>query len=354
MKKLTVFLITVILFIFSFSFASEAADSRIKNIQQYLNESLTEYKLSYIPCDGVTTPYMTKALVYALQKLEGLPYGTANGNFGVTTKKCCPEIPYDKGDGSALSYSEMQYTDEQIKDFVLLLEYALYVNGFDAGEADGIYDTETENALKAFQSLMCMNVTGKADLATWLSLLTAPGDTSRNAAAADTATILDSSKAAFLYSQGYRYIGRYLTNASSGINKAVTRQEAEIILSSGMNFFPIYQTSGNSASYFSADKGTQDAGKAIEAAFSLGLPEGTVIYFAVDFDATISQINSNILPYFRSISERMKNVTYKVGVYGARGVCSTVSSNGYADYSFVSSLSSGFYANAGFKMPDNW
>ncbi len=357
MKKILVFLFTVLLIISSFCIISLGAentpDSRIKEIQQYLNSNFSDY-IDYIPLDGTPSPYMSKALIFALQATEGLPTNVANGNFGPTTKKCCPEIPYEKNADSALSYSEKIYTDAQIKNFIRLLQFALYMNGFDTGEFDGKFDSEVKTALSDFQTLMSMSVSSKADLATWLALFTAPGDTARKAIACDTATILDKHKTDFLYSEGYRYVGRYLTNAASGINKALTRQEAEIILSSGLNFFPIYQTSGTSASYFSASRGTEDAGKAIEAAFKLGLPEGTVIYFAVDFDATRSQINSGILPYFKKVAERMDKVFYKVGVYGARGVCSAVSENGHADFSFVSSLSSGFYANAGFKMPENW
>ncbi len=330
--------------------AESTADSRIKEIQQYLNTEYSDY-IDYIPLDGVPSPYMCKSLIFALQALEGLPTDVANGNFGPTTKKCCPELPYD---GTALSYSGKKYTDSQIKDFIRLLEYALYVNGFDTGEADGTFDSETEKAISDFQTLMGLNVTGEADLTVWLHLLTAPGDTSRKAGAIDTATILDEKKAELLCSEGYRYVGRYLTNAVSGFDKALTREEAEIILSSGMNFFPIYQTAGTKYSYFTASQGTSDADRAIEAALKLGLPEGTVIYFAVDFDATRTQMGSNILTYFRKVSERMESSLYRVGVYGSKGVCRTVSEKGYAEFSFVSSLSSAHYGNSGFKMPENW
>lgn len=354
MKKLLTFLMLTVLFLSSFSllsFGAEATEKdRIKEIQQYLNTEYSAY-INYIPLDGVPSPYMCKSLVFALQALEGLPTDVANGNFGPTTKKCCPDLPYS---GSALSYSDKKYTDSQIKAFIRLLEYALYVNGFDAGASDGIFDTETEKAVSDFQTLMGLNVTGEADLTTWLHLLTAPGDTSRKAEATDTATILDEKKADLLYSEGYRYVGRYLTNAISGIDKAITREEAEIILSSGMNIFPIYQTVGTNYSYFTASQGTSDAGKAIDAALKLGLPEDTVIYFAVDFDATRTQMAANILTYFRKVSERMESSIYRVGVYGSKGVCRTVSEKGYADFSFVTSLSSAHYGNSGFKMPENW
>lgn len=354
MKKLFTFLLLIILILSSFTVislgAEPSSDSRIKEIQQYLNTEYSAY-INYIPTDGVPSPYMCKALVFALQALEGLPTGTANGNFGPTTQKCCPRIPYDN---TALSYNGKIYTETQIKNFTRLLQMALYVNGFDPGDFDGSFDSGTVKAIMDFKTLMGMEITLKADLETWLTLFTAPGDTSRSAEAADTATILDKGKADYLYSEGYRYIGRYLTNASKGFDKAITREEAEIILSSGMNFFPIYQTAGTSYSYFTADRGTDDAVKAMNAAFKLGLPKGTVIYFAVDFDATHAQINGNILSYFKKISERMSSGYYRVGVYGSRGVCRTVSEKGYADFSFVSSLSSGHYGNSGYKMPENW
>ncbi len=354
MKKLLTFLSLSFILICSLTLftlgAGDDEKDRIKEIQQYLNTEYSDY-IDYIPLDGVPSPYMCKALTFALQSLEGLPTDVANGNFGPTTKKCCPSLPYDD---SALSYSGKKYSDSKIKEFTRLLQYALYVNGFDAGKADGVFDEEVKTALSDFQSLMGINADAEADLATWLQLLTAPGDTSRKAVAADSATVLDERKADYLYSEGYRCIGRYLTNADSGFDKALTRHEAEIILDSGLTFFPIYQTSATKYSYFTAAQGTEDAGKAVEAAFKLGLPEDTVIYFAVDFDATRAQISGNILTYFRSISERMKNVRYRVGVYGSRGVCSTVSEKGYADFSFVSSLSSGHYGNSGFKMPENW
>lgn len=354
MKKALTFLMLIILTLSSFTLVSlgadDTSDNRIKEIQQYLNNNYSAY-IDYIPADGVPSPYMCKSLIFALQALEGLPTNVANGNFGPTTKKCCPELPYD---GTALSYSGKKYTDSQIKDFIRLLECALYLNGFDAGECDGFFDSETEKSISDFQTLMGLNVTGEADLATWLHLLTAPGDTSRKAEAADSATILDERKADYLYSEGYRYIGRYLTNASSGFDKALTKQEAEIILEAGLRLFPIYQTAGTKYSYFTASRGTEDAGKALDAALKLGLPAGTVIYFAVDFDATRTQMKGNILTYFQKVSERMNGSIYKVGVYGSKGVCHTVSEKGYADFSFVSSLSSGHYGNSGFKMPENW
>lgn len=45
---------------------------------------------------------------------------------------------------------------------------------------------------------------------------------------------------------------------------------------------------------------------------------------------------------------------YRVGIYGARNVCSQVSDRGLAVNSFVSGMSTGFSGNLGYPLPRNW
>ncbi|SIS57400.1 protein of unknown function [Salimicrobium salexigens] len=116
--------------------------------------------------------------------------------------------------------------------------------------------------------------------------------------------------------------------------------------------FPIYQTTGDEASYFSYEQGESDAQAAYDAARSYGFKRGTTIYFAVDFDALGYHITNNIIPYFQGVNELMN--FYKVGVYGPRNVGITVSENGLATTSFVAGLSTGFSGNLGYPLPDNW
>ena len=195
-----------------------------------------------------------------------------------------------------------------------------------------------------------------ANIGTWLSLFISCGDKYRNAIAADCATILTELKAEALATNGYKYIGRYLTGTyGGGINKALSREGAEIILEAGLKFFPIYQDGGTTQSDFTAENGQLDGEAAVNAAKALGLPDDTIIYFAVDFDAMDYQITSNIIPYFKEVYDEVSNTrAYKVGVYGARNVCSRVSDAGYACSSFVGNMSTGFSGNLGFKMPSNW
>ncbi len=338
--------------------SSYGGTAEVRAMQQKLNRKYEAYT-GLTPCDGVYGRNTNKALIYALQAEEGLPTNIANGNFGNTTKLCCPEIPYIRNSTAARRYpgtsSSSYYSASQIASITELLQFALLVNGFDVGEIDGVFGPATQQALRAFQKKMSIPQTGKADKTTWLSLFVSCGDTSRSAKAADCATILTAEKAKTLYDNGYRYIGRYLTGTyNGGISKAITRAEAQIIFDAGLNFFPIYQTSANSNSYFTSAQGTKDAKAAITAAALLGIPANTIIYFAVDYDCLDYQITSNVIPYFESVHEVMSNSIYRTGIYGTRNACTRVSEKGYACSSFVGDMSTGFSGNLGFSMPDNW
>lgn len=338
--------------------SSYGSDANIRAFQQWMNRNYEAYT-GLSPCDGVYGRNTNKALIYALQAEEGLPISVANGNFGKTTQLCCPELPYFENSTAARKYpgtaSSEFYSYSNIVSFTKLLQFALYVNGFGDGNFDGVFDNGTKQNVRAFQEHHAITVTGKADKSTWLSLFISCGDRNRSAKAADCATILSKPKAEALYANGYRYIGRYLTGTyNGGISKALTLEEAQIILDAGLRFFPIYQTSARKNEYFTKEQGTADAKDAILHAEELGLPKDTIIYFAVDFDAMDYQITSNIIPYFQAVHEEMSFSIYKTGIYGARNVCTRVSNRGYACSSFVGNMSTGFSGNLGFKMPSNW
>ncbi len=328
--------------------------SEVRAIQQQLNRSYEAYT-GLNPCDGVYGRNTNRALIYAIQAEEGLSVSDSSGTFGPTTRRLIPQIPYTAGSGAATNYQGNYYSSSDITAFIKLLQYALLIHGFGDSNFNGVYSSATKKAVRDFQRHYALPVTGTVNLDTWMALFVSSGNPNRSAIAADCAMILNEAKAQTLYNNGYRYIGRYLTGTyGGGISKALTVEEANIILDAGLRFFPIYQTSAYYEAYFTKAQGTYDGQAAITAAHALGLPNGTIIYFAVDFDAMDYQITERVLPYFEKVYAEMKTSGYKVGVYGARNVCSRVSKAGYACSSFVGDMSTGFSGNLGFTIPDNW
>lgn len=100
-------------------------------------------------------------------------------------------------------------------------------------------------------------------------------------------------------------------------------------------------------------QGQKDAYEAKYAAQSLGFPSSVTIYFAVDYDALMADITSNIIPYFRGISEVI-GTSYKVGAYAPRAVCKKLKSYGLITRSFVADMSSSYTGNIGVAIPSNW
>lgn len=139
-------------------------------------------------------------------------------------------------------------------------------------------------------------------------------------------------------------------------DKVIKPGELATIMASGLAVYPIYQTYGATASYFSASQGYADGLAAVMWARYHGFKAGTRIYFAVDFDALDFQVTDNVLPHFEAIARAVAiyGKEFAVGIYGARNVCSRVAQAGHTSASFVSDMSTGFSGNLGFPLPADW
>ncbi len=333
-----------------------SGDSNIVTIQQQLNEDWSDI-IGVGPCDGVVSRFTAYALVAALQAAEGI-YTTFMGsldgtNFGNQTTSLFPTVLKRDQNGEYIKYNK-------------LVQYGLYLNGYNPCRFDGIYDGITEECVKEFQEfygLTGINLVtlGEVNVSTMKSLLTSKGDTNRIAKACDCATVLNQQQALDLKNAGYTHVGRYLTGyvGAEQIPKYMTRDEVINIENAGLAVFPIYQDGGYRLEYFeNHTQGVVDGERAILAAKRIGIPQGTTIYFAVDFDCYGYQVREHIIPYFQNVrlafnsSANTKN--YGVGIYGPRYVCSLVSAAGLAVHSFVADMSSGFSCNLGYPIPDNW
>lgn len=311
----------------------------IRSIQQQLNRKYEDY-IGLAPCDGLYGREMNKALILVLQAIEGLSVDKATGNFGDTTKEKCPILPDTSG----------TLSDSVIEEATFLLQYALCCNGYTVSVSSADWSETLVSTIKEFQRDLKLTVTGTANIDTWMSLLLSKGNPDRSCVACDTRFEITSSRAAELKNKGYQIVGRYLTGTTF---KVLRDDEPQRILDSGLYFFPIFQESSTSVSYFVKERGKADAENAVRAARKFRIPEGNVIYFAVDLDATSAQITTYILPYFSSLHNNM-DINYKIGIYGTRNVCTQVCNAGYAETCFVSDMSTGYSGNMGFKIPSNW
>lgn len=331
---------------------SSKGDARIREIQQAMNNGYSEYS-GINPCDGIYSRATNKALIYAIQKEEGISVENSAPSFGQTTFSLFPTLPFT-GDSKETGKNEANITK--------ILQYALYVNAMYAGDFDGVYSATVSEAVQKFQTFMAYpgNTTTYADARVMKGLLASCGDTSRLCTALDTATILTKPVLTNLKNMGIKYVGRYLTGMvktqeGKRVSKKITRFEAENILAAGLNIIPIYQDGGQLISYFTAKRGYADAKAAILAASELGIPNGATIYFAVDCDPLETQIHSSIVPYFTMINNAFnEDRKYQVGIYGTRNTCAYVSENGLAVFSYVADMSTAFSGNLGYKMPENW
>lgn len=317
---------------------ASAGDVNIREVQTGLN-SMYGATFGLSPSNGIWERNSHKNLIKALQTECGV---TADGAFGSGTLSACP----------TLSKNTSGYPNTK-----RILQWALCVNGYYPGGFTGTFGDGTYNAVMSFQKFFCLSADGIVGKNSWGALMTSCGDTSRAASACDCATILTTEKAAALKYGGYSVVGRYLTGTANGISKALTVSEIQIIFNAGLAFFPIYQAGGANNAYFGSAQGTVDAKAAIEAAESLGIPSDTIIYFAVDYDALDTQINSNVLPHFQAINSYFSSAvttSYRIGIYGSRNICTSVCDAGYAVSSFVGDMSSGYSGNLGYQMPENW
>ena len=320
----------------------------VREVQQWLNGKYVSSRQNFfvIPCDGLFSRDVQKALVYAIQYEQGMNDATANGSYGPATQS-----------GLKLAAAQpRQGTVDTTKSFVRLFQAALRFNGKTVG-FNGTFDAGTTNATTSFQSFAKLNASGYADFATWSSLLVSTGDPTRPGSGCDTITMIDDAKASALKAAGYTTVGRYLANyPGSKTNKKIQPGEIATMFRNGLAFWPIYQMANDSISEITFASGSQDGSGAHTAAVGYGLPTGSILYFAIDFDATQEQTLSNVIPYFQGVQQALRSAggKYRVGVYGSRNVCSLVSIYGGAVSSMVSGMSTGFSGNLGFPLPNNW
>jgi hypothetical protein len=117
----------------------------------------------------------------------------------------------------------------------------------------------------------------------------------------------------------------------------------------------VWETVGDHASFFSFKQGVDDATSASNQAQTIGQPVDSAIYFAVDFDASPTEIAGGITDYFKGVQQGLAasmpgKATYSVGVYGSGLTCDTLFKAGLVQHTWLA-MSTGF---RGSKTYSTW
>ena len=140
----------------------------------------------------------------------------------------------------------------------------------------------------------------------------------------DCATPISAKAAQIIKSEGYDFAGRYLVPFS--LSKAIKEEEAENILRAGLGLLLVWEIEAARIRR-GADVGRADGENARALARMIGVPAGTIIYFAADY-AVPPEDYGLVEEYLRAASAGLGE--YGCGVYGhyalieamnARDVC---------------------------------
>lgn len=141
----------------------------------------------------------------------------------------------------------------------------------------------------------------------------------------DCASPLNGALAAAFVSDGYAFVCRYLVPSGW---KRLTKEEADIISKAGLQIVSVFEVSGNQASVVGGN-GANDGRAAYETAQAVGQPGGSVIYFAVDYEAGPADMD-NIEAYLRAADAVTPG--YHIGVYGSKAVIEAMKARGVCHY----------------------
>lgn len=160
-----------------------------------------------------------------------------------------------------------------------------------------------------------------------------------------------------LHARGVETIIRYYNRANSQSlpEKRIEAAEAAAIANAGMTLAVVYQQRGGSGGNISdldAASGTADARRALQQANRIGQPQGSAIYFAVDWDYFRASDLRSISQYFQAVRAELDG-NFRVGVYGSGTVGKMLKDAGLVDFIWLS-MSTGWSGTRAMLATDQW
>jgi peptidoglycan hydrolase-like protein with peptidoglycan-binding domain len=213
---------------------------------------------------------------------------------------------------------------------------------------DGDFGPKSDAATRAYQTkagLLVDGVVGPHTIANAISK-GYQSTTGANLAGMDT-DVNCSGFAGELAGAGMQFVARYY---SDDLEKTLTSAEAQKLCSGGVAIVAVFEDSNDSTSFFSTEIGNSQAAKALQLASAVGQPAGTAIYFAVDFDPALADVQGPISDYFKAIQASLvaAPVQYVAGVYGSGLTCRIIRDGGLARFTWLTG-STGFSEYSSFR-----
>lgn len=159
--------------------------------------------------------------------------------------------------------------------------------------------------------------------------------------------------ASVIAKKGYKAVGRYYSFSEW---KRLQRSEAQQLISAGLAVITVYEDSNDKPSAFTEAVGKQQAQEALHQAQTvISQPEGSGIYFAVDYDASHYDYVHYITPYLQAIKAEFKAAgnPYKIGIYASGLICENALKDGLVDFTWLSQ-SEGFRNYQEFRDSKQW
>ena len=150
-----------------------------------------------------------------------------------------------------------------------------------------------------------------------------------------------------------RYYNR--TNSTKLPEKRIEADEARAISDAGLKLAVVYQQRGGRDGHiedFDRTNGAADAARAVDLAGRVGQPEGSAIYFAVDWDYFTKAHLDLIEAYFAAARDALAG-RFRVGVYGSGTVSARLRNLGLVDYIWLPA-SSGWSGTKDMLKTDAW
>ena len=157
---------------------------------------------------------------------------------------------------------------------------------------------------------------------------------------------------------GKGFVVRYHSAHTQQAEKRLRPREAAELARAGLDIATVYQDKARLPGDFGQARGREDGQAAFVAAGQVGQPAGSAIYFAVDTDFSVAEIQSLVLPYFEGVRESLRSAgnpgqsPYRIGVYGSGLTCQIVKENeALAELSWLA-LATGWRGSAGYGTWD--